>query len=72
MAAKVEDDFGRPADDGCGRLIWCEACKIQQPLPKPFNLQNWRVHVTTEKHKSAAQARRCFVSAAPEEKDSRS
>ena len=46
MAATVAPDFGVPAADGMGRGIWCLACSKLQPLPKEFNLQNWRTHTT--------------------------
>ena len=65
MAASVAGDCGVPADDGCGQGVWCEACRKLQPLPKPFDLQNWRTHTMRNAHKQAAALQRSLASAVP-------
>jgi hypothetical protein len=65
MAHTVAKDGGVPAADGKGRAVWCDYCKIVQPLPKPFDMQNWRVHIGREKHKDAARLRRQLAPPAP-------
>ena len=64
MAAAVADNCGVPVADGCGKGVWCEACRKLQPLAKPFDRQNWRTHTLRRKHTAAAQLHRTLAAAA--------
>ena len=54
LAAKVVRQYGWPAVDGRGRVVWCEACKKVQPLHKEFDTWAWNKHVRSSAHKKAA------------------
>ena len=53
LAAKVERQYGWPAADGRGRIIWCEACKKVQPLAQEFDTWAWNKHARSSAHKKA-------------------